>query len=337
MARARARLAIVAGRPGPARRLLVRDYVACVRSLSETWHAASARRSARTRGAARWALRVTIGLGALLVALVVLAAATIAYLTVTASGRRVLADRIEDALSGQIPGALAITSLDDIGADQAVLRGLRFSHPDGSPVLLVDEARIDLHLAELLGGTIGFEHARVTGGHLIIAVQPDGRTGLEAAFSEADGGSGRDKAKLQMRSIHVQDLTLTIQPSPDDTLVMRDVQGFVAIMQDDAFPGVRVRLDRISGKLAKPQFLGANLDILRADGWVHGAVEHVLDLKVAGELDGDRVDAHLEYFDREEKSVQLALDPKEGVRPHLAAFGAQLGTAFNDAIEVRVK
>ncbi len=321
---------------GP-RRLLGCAYVACVRPLSETWNAAFARRSARPRSAGRSVIRVVIGLGVLLIALLVLTTATITYLITTTSGRRVLADRIEDALSGQIPGSLVISSLDEIGADEALLRGVRFLHPDGSPVLLVDEARIDLHVAELLGGTIGFEHARVRGGHLIIAVQPDGRTGLEAAFSEAGGGSGGGKARLQMRSIHVQDLALTIKPSPDDTFLMRDVQGFVAIVQDDASPGVRVRLDRISGKLAKPEFLGANLDILRADGWVHGAVEHVLDLKIAGELGGDRVESPLAYFERDTKNVELELDPKEGVRTHLAALGAQLGTAFSDAIEVRVK
>jgi hypothetical protein len=140
-----------------------------------------------------------------------------------------------------------------------------------------------------------------------------------------------------MRSIHVQDLTLTIRPAPDETFLMRGVEGFVAIVQDESSPGVRVRLDRISGKLTKPQFLGANLDVLRADGWVHGGVEHVIDLELAGELGDDRVDAHLAYFNREKTKVELELDPKEGVRAHLAAFGAELSTAFSDTIAVRVK
>jgi hypothetical protein len=272
----------------------------------------------------------------LLLVVVAVAVAAIVYLTSTDAGRRDLADRLEDAISREIPGAMTIGWIERVGSDGLTAHDLRFLHPNGEPVLTVDHAQIDLDPAEMLTGTIAFERARVQGGHLIIAVQPDGRTGLEAAFSKQGPSSGK-KARLQLRSIHVQDLTLTIQPDPETRIRMRGVQGFVTIVQDASSPGVRVKLDRIASRIEQPKLLGERVRILRASGFVHGAVERVLDLDLAAELGDDRFDAHFAYFDREKHKVQLTIAPKEGIKTRLAALGAVLRSSLSDELDVRVE
>jgi hypothetical protein len=280
--------------------------------------------------------RVALVIGAFVLLVVAVLAAAMLYVSATDGGRRVLADRIEDAVSRSIPGSMRIGVLESVGTRALVVRDLRFSKTDGEPVLIVARAQIDADVTDLLRGKIAFEQARVHGGHLIIAIEPHGRTGLEAAFSETGPASG-EPAELQMRSIHVQDLTLTVRPSRDDTFRMRGVEGFVAIAQHGP-PGVRVRLDRISGTLEKPKFLGATAEILSADGLILGGVERVIDLKLRAELDEDRVDVHLVYYNRERPpKVELELDPKEGILPHIAAFAAQAQTMFTDDVDVRVR
>lgn len=313
-----------------------------MRSLSNTWNTLSARRAARRAARprlGRWQ-RVALVVGALVLLLLLLGTAAVFYLAGTERGRRSVADRLEDAISHEIPGSMRIGTLERIGTRELIVRDLRFLKTDGEPVLTVERVQIDADVQALLRGEIAFERARVQGGHLIIAIEPSGRTGLEEAFSEAGPSASGDKdggAEIQLNAIHVQDLTLTVKPSQDDLFRMRGVQGFVVVSQHGP-PGVRVRLDRISGKLEKPEFLGAHADVLRADGLILGGVEHVLDIKFRAALEDDRFDAHLRYYNRDKPpTVELEFDPKEGVRTHLLALAAKARTAFSDAVDVHIK
>jgi hypothetical protein len=63
----------------------------------------------------------------------------------------------------------------------------------------------------------------------------------------------------------------------------------------------------------------------------------VIDLDIKAELDDGRFDANFAYFDREKTKVELELDPKDGVMTHLVSLGAELGTMFTDAIDVRLE
>src|SRR5690242_16989353 len=61
-------------------------------------------------------------------------------------GHRTLADALEALVSDQIPGTLKIGRLESFGMFEPDLRDLRFIHPNGTTVLHLDRARVDVDL-----------------------------------------------------------------------------------------------------------------------------------------------------------------------------------------------
>jgi hypothetical protein len=291
-----------------------------------TWH--SKPRHARV-------LPAVIGL---VIALILTCIGTFVFVQ-TEPGRRVLADAIERIASDAIPGKMTIGSIESVGWFEPIVRDLRFFHPDGGLILHAKRAAIDLDVTALLHGELAFHRARVEGGYLLIAAQPDGRTGLEATFD--DGVPSKpderdDYLHMQMRSIFVDDMTTVFRPSKDHTFRLRNVQGFVAISHVDT-PGAQVRLDRIAGELETPKFLGEHLTITHADGWVHGKEKQVIDLDLETQLGSGELDGHLAYYDRKKTPVELELDPKEGLLPQLSTAAVEAQSWFTDTIDVKVE
>lgn len=283
------------------------------------------------------AKRIAIGGLWLLGCAVLLVAGAFAFLLWTEPGRSFAARRLEAALSQAIPGSIAIGTLERLQPGEAVLSDLRFLHPDGSVVLRVQRAEIALAPFDLMRGHVHFERARIDGGELTIAVQPDGRTSIEAVFD--DPGASKDKSKgpqLDLRSMHVENLTLLIKPDPKQTFRLRDVQGFVAV-HGGGSSGVQVSLDRIRAHLVKPEVLGQRIEILRADGWVHGGAQQILKLDFEAALEDDRFGAALAYHNRKQEPVVLELDMNADVETQLAALGAELRSWLSDTIDVRRK
>jgi hypothetical protein len=253
----------------------------------------------------------------------------------TSAGRRFVADAIGSALDKEIPGSVTIGRIERFGYARPVLHDFRVLHPNGQVVLHAKRAVIDLDVGGLLTGTVAFNNARVDGGRLLLEVQPDGRTSLEGAVDRKGGGGGPG-AKLAMRSIRVDNFALLIKPGGDAVFDLRDVKGFVGIWQDGP-PGAKVRLDRISARLTRPEFLGSRLTIRRADGWVHGAVEHVLSLALLeARLGEEPFQGLLNYYDRDKTPVEITLDPG-GVKGHIAGLGGELVSLFTDVIDVKTR
>jgi hypothetical protein len=98
-----------------------------------------------------------------------------------------------------------------------------------------------------------------------------------------------------------------------------------------------VRLKHIAGEMVEPEFLGEQLAIKRADGWVHGAETHVLDLNLETRLGGGDLDGHLKYFDRKKTPVELELDPKSGATAKLATMAIDAQSWFTVTIDVHVR
>jgi hypothetical protein len=304
------------------------------------------RRSYRSRRADAWRprqprprhARLVPALIGLAIALLLTAAGGFAFAQ-TAPGRRALAGALERAVSDAIPGTMTIGSIETLGWCEPVVRDLRFHHPSGKLILLVKRATIDVDVPALLRGRVAFHRARVQGGYLSIAAQPDGRTDLEATFDDGaprKPGERGGYLELQMRSIFVDDMTAVLRPSRDRAFRLRNVQGFVAITHVGT-PGARVRLDRIAGELETPEFLGEHLTITHADGWVHGEEPQVLDLDLETQLGSGELDGHLAYYDRAETPVGLELEPKAGPLPELAALAADAQSWFTDTLDVNVR
>lgn len=284
-------------------------------------------------------------LAAVILALVLICAGAALYAR-TDHGRRVIANRLEHVVSEHIPGTMKIGRLDHVSLRSATVSDLRFLHPNGSLILRVKHASIDFDLGAALHRELVFKGARVNGGFLLIGAQPSGRTGLEETFSHAhpkqtdDDRTPKNRRghylRMQLRDLHVRDMTVAVRPSPKHPFHLERVSGVVAIEHLDT-RGVRVRLDGISGDMPQPKFLGKQLDIVSADGWVHGAEPHVIDLEVAARFGDGRLDARFDYFHRHDKPVEISLAPKSGTAAYAGALAGVVGSWFTHAIHVEIE
>lgn len=255
----------------------------------------------------------------------------------TSSGKRAIADAAERAVSKAIPGRMTIGRLARVGWDgEIVVEDVRFLHPDNSLILRVQRAAIAFDLGVALRGELGFDHAQVDGGYLLVAARPSGRTGLEEAFDDGQPSQRPDDyLRMRLRRIHVEHLAAEFRPSADHPFRLRNVHGELEIEHRDT-KGAHVRLQHIAGEMTQPEFLGERLAIRNATGWVHGAEVHVLDLNLETHLGSGDLGGHLAYYDRKKTPVELDLDPK-GATPKLASIAIDAQSWFTDTIDVHVR
>jgi hypothetical protein len=253
----------------------------------------------------------------------------------TDAGRRKLADVLEHFISSQIPGTITIGRLERLGMLDPVLHDLRFKHPDGSTVLKLDRAEVDIDVSDLLRGQLTFHRARTSGGEIELSTQPDGRLTLEAALDWPTPGSGdpKDGFHYRLQSMHVQGLTVVTRVAKNEFLRLRDTQGFVAVVRETT-PGVNVQLERIEGTLDR-ELLGAVVRVVQVDGEIHGKQQRIADMRAKLRIgDDQRWNAHLRVFDRPKMPVELTLETGGGIQSELAALGLKLGSWFTDSVRV---
>jgi len=253
-------------------------------------------------------------------------------------GRRRAADGLEHLVSDNIPGKMLIGRLERVGMLELLIRDLEFIHPDGTTVLHLDEADVDLDVAAMFRGRLAFHRASVSGGRILFEPQPDGRLSLEAALDSPASGSSDPMGGLHydMRRIHVQNLNVVLRLSGKETLRLRDTQGFVAIWRETT-PGVRVRLERIEGQFDH-ELLGADVKLLQADGLVRGKDERLIDLQLHLLIADKRLAGELTVFDRERPpAAELTLHTDGSVETSLVAMGVKLGSWFTDSVRVEWK
>jgi hypothetical protein len=239
---------------------------------------------------------------------------------------------------------MTIGRLERLSPRNAVVSDVRFMHPDGSLILRAKHATIDFDPRAALHRELVFTGARVEGGFLLVGKGASGRTGLEETFSRAHTNKTPESSKdggghylhMQLRDLRVRDMTVAIRPSPKHPLRLEHVSGRVDIEHVDT-PGVRVRLSHIAGTMTQPKFLGDELDIVSADGWVHGAVPHVINLDVATRFGKGELDGRVDYFHRHENPVEIALAPKSGAAAHAGALAAAIGSWFSHTIDVSIE
>lgn len=261
-------------------------------------------------------------------------------------GRRVIAQHIAHTVNEHIPGSMTIGRIERLSLRHAVVSDVRFMHPDGSLILRAKHATIDFDPRAALHRELVFTGARVDGGFLLVGAGASGRTGLEETFSrghtdksktpESPQDRGGHYLHMRLRDLRVHDMTVAIRPSPKHPLRLEHVSARIDIEHRDT-PGVRVRLKHVAGSMSQPKFLGDQLDIVSADGWVHGATPHVINLDVSARFGKGELDGRFDYFHRHEKPVEIALAPKSGAAPYAAALAATMGSWFTHTIHVGIE
>jgi hypothetical protein len=280
--------------------------------------------------------RVGVILGCIALACI---GATVA-LTIAANtdwGRRRLADGLEQLVSDNIPGKMLVGRLERVGMLELLVRDLEFIHPDGTTVLHIDEADVDVDAAAMFRGRLAFHRASVSGGQILFEPEPDGRLSLEAALDSKTPGSGDPTGGFHydMRQIHVQNLNVVLRLSKEEVLRLRDTRGFVAIWRTTT-PGVRIRLERIAGQLDRT-LLGADMKLRETNGLVRGKDERLIDLELKLLVADKQLSGKLSVSERRRPPAELTLRSDGSAESSLVAMGVKLGSWFTDAVRVEWK
>ncbi len=257
----------------------------------------------------------------------------------TAAGRRFARDRIVSAVDRAIPGSVEIDAVETLWPARTRVRGLVFRDPEGRPVIEVERASIDLDLAATFGRRLRFRSAHVKGARIAIATG-DGRLGIERAFSDggrdrSDGGEERKRRiALDLASMRVDDARLVVDMAGERRVVMDGIDGFVGVYADPGAP-VRVKLDRVSARLAESPAIDVPMRFDDLSGTVRAKSERVVDVEFRGAIAGDAMRGAFRYFPDRTPKAELALhipEPSAGS----AALSVGLGAAGRFAKDLHV-
>jgi hypothetical protein len=259
-------------------------------------------------------------------------------LTQTESGREKTARLIEKIVDDEIPGSMSIGRIETFGTP-TIVHKLQIRDPAGALVLEVDRAAIDFDLSTALAGKLSFHSAQVTGGRVFIAIAPNGRTTIEEALSKKVPEPDPDPhggLHFAFRNITVEGVHLMFKGSedPGSAYRIRGIEGKVDILREDTV-GAYVLMTHVSGELQE-KLAGMPVRLVSVTGWVHGAEEQVLNLRALARVGTASMNAHIEYFDRDKKPVEIKLSKSNGLEAELAALMVYFASMTTDDLEVRL-
>jgi hypothetical protein len=256
---------------------------------------------------------ITVFAGLLALALLALVVAWVG--TSTAGGRRWLADRIEQAVNGQIPGRLQIGEITAVEGSALRATDVRFFHPDGREVLHVKRAYLEGDLIEALSQRLTFRRVAADGGSVLLSVDPDGRLSLEAAMdSPRKPGQPSDPKRglhYDMRNMHVEHFKLRTKVDGFDDIQMSNVSGVVHVWRLNTV-GTRVRLTDISGSIT-PEVAGAKLAVRWLEAIITGAEAVVAEARMRLAVDKDStLSLRLQYAPEGKHKLKIRVVDKDG-------------------------
>lgn len=277
----------------------------------------------------RWYLIITL-------AITVIGAIALAWLSQTEGGRDAAARLIAKTIDGQIPGTVTIGRIESFGTPTLV-HDLKFRDPKGALVLEVDKAAIDFDLGAVLERKLAFHGAKVQGGRVFIAIDPSGRTTLEEALSAPSPSPDPDPdphggLHFAFRNIEVEGVHLTFKGSPKDAYHISGIKGSLDVVREDSI-GARVFLKHVSGDLEE-DLAGMSVRLISVTAWIHGAEKQVLDLHALTRIGDAKMNAYVKYFDRDKKPVEIELSKTDGVQAELAALLVYFQSMTTDDLEV---
>lgn len=274
-----------------------------------------------------------------LVVFIALVAATFVAVLVlvrTPHGRRMVRDRLEALVSDAIAGSMEIEELTNVWPGTVRARGIVFRDPEGRRVIEIERAAIAFDAAKLFRRRVAIRSANVDGVRISLT-QREGKLGIERAFSRGRPPSRgkRRGVAIELENIHFERARLAVEPARGRRLVFADVQGFVAIRRDPGKP-VRVRLDRVSAKLAKTSVLDPHVRIEDLRGEIHAKAAEAVDLEFGGTVEGDAMRGAFRYYPHRKPSTEIELDvPKASLRTRILSLG--LGAIDRASPSVRVE
>jgi hypothetical protein len=285
----------------------------------------------RTRTILRWI--ATIWLASTIAGVVVAL-----WLTQTEGGRETVARLIERIVDDEIPGSMSIGRIETFGTP-TIVHKLQIRDPAGALVLEADRAAIDFDLSTVIEGKLSFNNAQVQGGRVFIAIAPNGRTTMEEALSKPAPVPDPDPHggfHFAFRNIEVKGVHLMFKGSEDPSSAyrIRGIEGHLDILREDTV-GVRLNMTKVSGQLQE-KLAGMPVRLVSVTGWVHGAEKHVLNLHALAHVADAPLNAHIKYFDRDKKPVEIVLSKTNGLAAELTALMVYFASMTTDDLEVRL-
>jgi hypothetical protein len=174
---------------------------------------------------------------------------------------------------------------------------------------------------------------------VVIDVQSNGRTTIEDTFSTPPthrAAEAGEATKLALDNMHTENMTVVLRQSGETRFVVQDVQGFVSVWREGT-PGVRVSLGRVRGTFEKPRIFDDRIEVKRMDGDIWGQQRHVLSMEFSTKVGAATIKADLDYYDREEKPIELVLRPEPGPAASLTAVAASIRSSFSERLEVSIE
>lgn len=260
------------------------------------------------------------------------------WLTQTERGRDAVARQIERIVDDEIPGSMSIGRIETFGTP-TIVHKLQFRDPSGALVLEADHAAIDFDLSTALAGKLSFHSAKVQGGRVFIVIAPSGRTTMEEALSEPAPEPDPDPhggLHFAFRNIDVEGVQLMFkgEVKSKDAYRIRGIKGKVEILREETV-GAYVLMSHVSGKLQE-KLAGMDVELVSVTGWVHGAEKQVLNLHALAHVSDAPLNAHIEYYDRDKKPVEIVLSKTNGLAAELAALMVYFASMTTDDLEVRL-
>jgi hypothetical protein len=285
----------------------------------------------RFRTFLRWYLIITL-------AITVLGAIALAWLSQTEKGRDSAARFIEKLIDDEIPGSMTIGRIEHFGTPTLVY-DLKFRDPKGALVLEVDRAEIDFDLGAVLEQKLAFHSAKVQGGRVFIAIAPSGRTTMEEALSAPAPEPDPDPhggLHFAFRNIDVEGVHLMFKGSPDEAYRIRGIRGHLDIVREESI-GARVFLKDVSGDLEE-KVAGMSVRLVSVSAWIHGGEKQVLDLHALARIgDSSVMKAYIKYYDRAKKPVEIVLSKTNGLQAELMAMLVYFQSMTTADLEVRLE
>ena len=266
----------------------------------------------------------------------VISVIALAWLSQTERGRETSARWIEKIVDGEIPGTMSIGRIETFGTP-TVVHKIQIRDPKGALVIEADRAEINFNLLAAFENKLAWDNAKVKGGRVFIAIDPSGRTTLEEALSAPAPEPDPDPhggLHFSFRNIDVDGVHLTFRGGPDEAYRVKGIRGKLDIFREDTV-GARVVMTNISGDLQE-KIAGMPVRLVSVTGWVHGAEKQVLNLRALATIAGANMNAHVKYFDRDKKPVEITLSKTNGLAAELTAVLVYFQSMTTDDLEVRL-
>jgi hypothetical protein len=255
----------------------------------------------------------------------------------TASGRRWIADRLEQAIDAQIPGRMEIGEITDVEWLAVRATDVRIFHKDGREVLHVERAYVEGDALEALQQRLTFRRVAANGGSILMTGDPDGRLSLEAAMAKPSApnepGDPERGLHYDMRNMHVEHFKVKSKLPGFGEIQMSNVSGVVHVWRLNTV-GTRVRLQKMAGQLTQ-EVAGTKVAMDRMEAIITGAEAKVADVQVRLILDkSDKVTLRLQYAPKGSQKVKLQVLDKAGTQATTLTWLLHAAASFSGDIHV---